>query len=443
MRGSAPGRPTALGTLRHQIVIVTMCATALAMVVLTIVLHQILASASSRDVDRVLEDRAEAVVGATTSVTAAGPLEVPGSVLDEGVVVYDASGAPVAGVVPPTLAEPFASLGRATGHEYRDVDEEVRLLATPFRTPGGAPGVVVVTERLAPYESAEHYALLASLATGLAATLAAGLVVAWGTRRALDPVASMTASAADWSEHDLSRRFDLGEPTNELTTLASVLDGLLDRVATAIGSEQRLTAELAHELRTPLTAVHGTAELLRRRPDLPGEAQADLDQMLADTRRMSEAIATMLELSRSPETIRGSGTCDPRAVIEEVLRATSAHAHVEMEVEGGRWALAVPHHLAVRALSPVLANAIRFATTRIRLRAAPAGGGQVEFLVEDDGPGVVGGERIFEPGVTDGAGSGSGLGLPLARRVARSAGGDVVLDRVQGPTRFVVRLPRA
>lgn len=71
----------------------------------------------------------------------------------------------------------------------------------------------------------------------------------------------MAERAADWSEHDLSHRFGLGPPTNELAALGETLDHLLDRVAMAIRSEQRLTSELAHELRTPLTAIQGSADL--------------------------------------------------------------------------------------------------------------------------------------------------------------------------------------
>ena len=71
----------------------------------------------------------------------------------------------------------------------------------------------------------------------------------------------MAQRASEWSEHDLSHRFSLGPPTNELESLGSTLDQLLDRVTSAILSEQRLTAELAHELRTPLTNIQGSAGL--------------------------------------------------------------------------------------------------------------------------------------------------------------------------------------
>jgi signal transduction histidine kinase len=97
----------------------------------------------------------------------------------------------------------------------------------------------------------------------------------------------------------------------------------------------------------------------------------------------------------------------------------------------------------------VVENACRFARSDVLLSATRKGT-EVHFVVQDDGPGVTSDERerIFEPGVRGsaagndgGASRGAGLGLPLARRLARAASGDVeVLDGERG-ARFVVRLP--
>ena len=109
-----------------------------------------------------------------------------------------------------------------------------------------------------------------------------------------------------------------------------------------------------------------------------------------------------------------------------------------MRVEVDEHRLGIPHDLALRAVVPVLENAVAHATSAVTLRAGAAHGGQVALVVDDDGAGAADGRDIFEPGVSSG---GTGLGLALARRVARTAGGDVVLVRGEGPTRFEVRLP--
>jgi signal transduction histidine kinase len=93
-------------------------------------------------------------------------------------------------------------------------------------------------------------------------------------------------------------------------------------------------------------------------------------------------------------------------------------------------------------LQPVLENACRYGRERARLRIV-RDGSRVLFLVDDDGPGVPDEERetIFEPGVRGSAAvdGGAGLGLALARRLARAASGDVTTDG----ERFVVSLPAA
>jgi signal transduction histidine kinase len=101
----------------------------------------------------------------------------------------------------------------------------------------------------------------------------------------------------------------------------------------------------------------------------------------------------------------------------------------------------VPPEVASQALAPVVANALRYARSRVQVSARTVGD-VVEIVVEDDGPGVEPGadDQIFEPGRRGPESPGAGLGLPLARRVARLAGGDVRLDAVR-PARFVVTLP--
>ena len=89
--------------------------------------------------------------------------------------------------------------------------------------------------------------------------------------RALAPVREMTASAADWSEHDLAQRFGATPRPDELGELAKTFDALLDRVAASLRHEQRLSAELSHELRTPLARIMAEVELLQRRERPPEE----------------------------------------------------------------------------------------------------------------------------------------------------------------------------
>ena len=105
--------------------------------------------------------------------------------------------------------------------------------------------------------------------------------------------------------------------------------------------------------------------------------------------------------------------------------------------------VAVPLDLATRALAPLIDNALRHSVRRVTLRAVSRGD-LVELLVSDDGPDFAPAEPedLFAPGYRHPASPGAGLGLPLARRLARAAGGQVDLRHTR-PTTFVLTLPRA
>ena len=428
-------------SFRGQIVVVTAGITAVAMLLLTLVVQLVLARITTSDVGRVLQDRADAVISSART-GADGGLVVPDAQLDAGIAVYDDRGTLVAGVAPDSLRDRYADLGAVTSATSRTYAGHGRVLADPFTTADGSSGVVVVTERLEPYEEAERLALIVTLLTGLLTTVAAAAVAAWATRRALAPVAVMAETATEWSEHDLSRRFDLGAPVNELTALAGTLDQLLEKVASAIRSEQQLTSELAHELRTPLTTIRGMADLILLRDALPLEARRDLEDIAAAGQRMSVTITALLDLARNEAQLVSGSHCSLREVLHDVAAHVDA-GPVELAVDVDDLRLGVPHDLAVRAVSPVVENALRFASNRVVVGAAGAGSA-VEIVVDDDGPGIaqVDPQRMLEPGVTSSAGSGAGLGLAIARRIARTLGGEVTIAPRPGVTRFVVRLPR-
>ncbi|MFC5727862.1 MULTISPECIES: sensor histidine kinase [Nocardioides] len=429
-----------LGSFRSQIIVLTACVTAFAMALLTLVLQLLLADLTRRNVDALLEDRADAVASSAVATSTGDRLVVPDADLDAGVVVYDDQGRQVTGTATRGLQREYDALGTTDRREYRDIDDEIRLIAEPFATDSGSRGVVVVSERLAPYEQAERYALIVSLVTGLLATGAAAAIAAWVTTRALRPVGVLATTAAEWSEHDLARRFDLGPPTNEITSLAATLDTLLDKVSMAISSEQRLTSELAHELRTPLTAVQGTADLVLMREELPVSAREDLEEISVAARRMAATIETLLELARSDVTLLAAASCSLVEVVDEVVCSLSAgRGSFAVDIDDDR--VGAPRDLVLRAVAPVVENAARFARATVTVTSSTADGHGVRLLIADDGPGIPEGlDDIFEPGTT--SGSGAGLGLAIARRVARSVGGELELTS-RNPTVFTVRLPSA
>jgi signal transduction histidine kinase len=436
-------------TIRRRIVVPTAIFTALGMLLLTGLVQLILAHVVSKDVDNVLSDRADALLRAITSQRgSADPTNAP-ELADRYVWTFDSSGRLLNGSPIPKVAAGDVREVSTTPVRRAVGGDEFRVLAVPVPQPArpGAPAVVVVGESLSPYETTEVYALVASLAVGALVVGGVTAIAAWTVRRSLEPVATMASRAADWSEHDLSRRFDLGPPRDEITALGQVLDQLLERVSRVILAEQRLTSELAHELRTPLTAIRAEAELLRGQYS-PGSAErASLDGIVHAVRDMATTITTLMTAARTAASAAASVSTE--RVISSAIAAMPAGSPIKLVgTDGADLLIAAPEAVAVRAMTPVLENALRYKRAEVAV-SVRASGANVEIVIADDGPGLgeIDPEQVFAPGVQGPGSPGAGLGLALARRLARGVGGDLSLgDRAEqdsaGAT-FVLTLPRS
>ncbi len=331
------------------------------------------------------------------------------------------------------------ALGRAG--DRRDVEplDDVRLRVVPVAARGAdePTGAVVVALPVGSVERLRKEVLLGSVVFAAFVLLAGALAMRGAVDGALRPVARMTEDAESWGAHDLDGRFALGPPRDELTGLAATLDGLLARIAASRRHEQRFASEVAHELRTPLAGIRGRAELALTAsgPEAPGEHEAALRAVVAGAARLDATVDTLLAIARR-ELDPTEGTVDVAALAREV-------PDVEVSVEDALPAAEGDPDVVRRALAPLVANARRYAARTVRLELS-ADGGRVRITVRDDGPGLDPelGERAFAAGVrgADAPGDGAGLGLPLARRLAQSCGGDVVLGTGPGGC-FVLELP--
>ncbi len=424
-------------SLRGRVTLGTVAVLGVGLAVLSLALNLLLVNRLSADASAVLANRAEAQIA--TLDTSGGALrmrDVAGdAALDESAWVFDARGraierSPAQGRV----ASAVAALSRVTRPTERAPTEHVRLLGRPV---DGA-GVVVVGVSMDPYRHTERLAIAGTVVLDVFVLLAGALLARRAVGAALAPVAGMTASAAEWSEHDLHRRFALGEPVDELTALAATLDGLLARIDAALRHEQRFSAEMAHELRTPLAGVRGEVELALR----SGRVDASvLEAVLAGTDRMAAVIDTLLAAARS-DAVRGSADAVAVARAVSALVRPEAEAHgraVVVRAQSEPLTVGAGEDVLAGVLHPLLENAVRHAAHGVEVRLTREDG-RVVIAVRDDGEGIASGdaERIFEPGVS--AAGGAGLGLPLARRLARSAGGDVVAIAQRGG-RVELRLP--
>jgi two-component system OmpR family sensor kinase len=407
--------------LRSRLVAMSTLTALLAVGILVVGLQVLMAHLSDTESLGVLRARAD-VAASSVRGTAADPqvLDRRADALDQNVWVFDIRGHQIDGApVTAALLDDLDGLKDARKVESLVIAGDYRLLARPVSVDGHRIAVVVAGLALAPYEHSEQRGLWLSLGLGLLAVLAAGSGAWVAGRSALRPVREMALRADDWREHDLDGRFALGPPYDEITALGATLDRMLDRISQAILAERRLTDEVAHELRTPLAVIRSEAELALLDRNSTSES---LQSIIASADRMNESISTMLTAARGRSAARGD------CAVTEVFAALGASHPREARLridESDDPRLAVPLGIVTAALGPVVDNALRHAATEVRITIERQAG-TVRFVIADDGPGVAQAERdeIFRPGVS-GSG-GAGLGLALARRLARGAGGELV-----------------
>ncbi|MBB6419684.1 sensor histidine kinase KdpD [Streptomyces sp. AK010] len=395
---------------RRSVVALTVLIATVVVAILVVVSHVLLSRVTDADAHDLARTRAEAVAANVTAKGGRVVLTENGSeALDEVAWVY-ADGRLIDGNVPASVVGRVEELVDAGRSQTVTVGDS---LLYARRVPvDDHHGMVVVRVDLTPYETSEQRSLTLSLILGGLTIVLAGGVAHVVVRRALRVVHEMAALADEWGHHEPGRRFDLGVPRDEFGELGQTLDRLLERVDNALADERRLTDEIAHELRTPLTVLRGEAQLAQLSSEpVPPEA------VLSEVDRLDAAITTILRAARAR---KDEGTrCDLRSAARQAIGPRAVEVDVPAKTE-----VAVAPDVVVSLLSPLLENGLRHARTRVWITARIQGAAVVVDVL-DDGPGFdpADVERVFEAGVT--GGDGFGLGLPVVRRVAASAGVEV------------------
>jgi signal transduction histidine kinase len=440
--------------LRGRLLLSVLAGIGVVLAALVLAFNLVLADRLDSEADSVVQARASAEVS-SLQVTG-GRIALP-EAPDEGnpeAQVWVFQGGRALEQPRPSPNDPAATALAARAPATADVAlTDARLYALLVAQAGRRVGAVVAGISLAPYQQTRRTALIASLIFALVVLAAVALSARWLIDRALRPVASMTRQAADWSEHDLDRRFALGPARDELTQLASTLDGLLERLAASLRHEQRLSAEISHELRTPLASIVAEAQYALRHGRQTDESRATLEHILQSGRQLGRTLDTLMAAARAQLDPRRA-TSDARACAQAAIAAIDREA-LEANVRAPRRPVkaAVEPQLLERILAPLIDNAARHARHWIQIMIELEGE-DVRFTVRNDGPGVADENReaIFEPGLrSDTTGTvvsapispGVGLGLALCRRLARTAGGEVYAQPSDAGARFVVLLPAA
>ena len=276
--------------------------------------------------------------------------------------------------------------------------------------------------------------------------LGAGLIAWVLASRALRPVRSITEQAATISGGSLGNRVPVPDTGDEIATLATTVNHMLDRLERDDQRRRRFVSDASHELRSPVAVLRNEAEVALR-PDAEISVADLATGVLAESTRMGTMIDDLLALARYDEGLAAPVTdvdLDD-IVLAEATRSRNVAIDTS-EVSAGR-VRGRPDELA-RMVTHLFDNAARHAASRCRvgLRATPD---SVVLTVDDDGPGIPADQRevVFERFARlDDARSrdrgGAGLGLAVVAGIADRSGGDVTIDDSElGGARFVVTFP--
>ncbi|GBD42727.1 Osmolarity sensor protein EnvZ [bacterium HR40] len=277
--------------------------------------------------------------------------------------------------------------------------------------------------------------LVAFALTALLLSLAA----IWAVRRLTRPLSALAEAAEAFG-----RGLD-GPPlprTGPLEIRRSVeaFAVMRERLRRFVDDRTRMLAAIGHDLRTPLTSLRLRAEFVEDE-----ETRQKIVETLDEMQRMVEAALTFLREEAANEPVR---EVDLRALAESVVGDFADLGGDVTLADSPPVVLRCRPDAVRRALRNLVENALRYGQ-RGRL-AVEATAEEVRIAVDDDGPGIPPEmlERVFEPFVRVEASrsretGGFGLGLAIARTIARSHGGDVRLsNRPEGGLRAELILPR-
>ncbi|MBA4000201.1 MAG: two-component sensor histidine kinase [Brevundimonas sp.] len=356
---------------------------------------------------------------------------------------------------PPVVPAP------ASADAHAEVRTAVRVIrqgeaGAPIRIERGGAGFTLLAEHLtfAPFTAAlqledGRWAVVAPprgllspwqarILMGLLITLALLAPLVWIMARRLTRPIRLFAEAAQRLGADPEAEPLTPSGPREVRTAMAAFNDMQDRIRRHVAERTQTIAAIAHDLRTPLTRLRFRAEQAET---------AVRDRMAADIEEMDALIAQALAYARGEEGGQPRSRVNLTRLVRETVRDfAETGAQVTMTRRKSVAVMGNPAALR-RAVANLIDNAVKFAgTARVRMEARDD---VVYVLIEDDGSGVAPEqvEALFEPFIRGERSrnrqtGGAGLGLAVARQIARAHGGEVTLEnRPDGGLTATLTLP--
>jgi two-component system, OmpR family, sensor kinase len=375
------------------------------------------------------------------------------------VAILDAAGRPITGHWRGFHRVNTPALGAGAVLTTTVVQDAVpwRVRMQRDESPDGAAIILVAASEAPIAREQRVLARTLLIAMPIAMLLSAGICW-WAASRALSPLTRMSEDAERITLQSLDSGLATVHRDDEIGQLGRSFNRLLGRVAAAVDSQRQFMADASHELRTPVSAAKTAVDVMLARPHRSEEEYRDaLEIVQAQTQRLGRMVEDMFVLARADAAgyrLRAIDCFADELLAEcaEAARPLAAAKGVTLDVDlqpGIR--LRADEALIGQLALNLMDNAIKHTPPggRVRLELRDAAG-SARIAVVDSGAGIplADRERIFERFVRlDEAREnlgGAGLGLPIARWIAESHGGSLMLESSGSHgSVFVVQLPIA
>jgi signal transduction histidine kinase len=306
--------------------------------------------------------------------------------------------------------------------------------------------------------------LVGAVMWGMLAGLPIALTFAFLGGRALAstavaPIEQMSAAMAHITAERLSERVPVPTANDEIQRHAKVLNSTLDRLESSYQQALRFSADASHELKTPLTVIRLSVEAILESPNLGEQERIAISSVLEQTRRLTNITASLLLLARADAGRLNLALT--QLDLSGLVEACAEDSRIVAEANGITVECNVPERAPAaidptrfsQVVSNLLDNAVKYnhpgGTVRVTLQEeATAHGSDWRLTVGNTGPTIPeeNQARLFERffrANPEGDRTGCGLGLGIARELARAHGGDITLvSSRDGWTEFAVFLPK-
>lgn len=431
-------------TVRVRLTLLTALFAAITLVVAAVLAFIAVYQSSGRSADVATTARARQVAAVLESKGLAGldeSLLTPGRYIHI-LQVVDGSGRVVfAGEQDPhtPLSLGFApgETDRLSGLRAEPEGPVYRTTLIGVRTPqDGSFTVEVGADEAYIYGNFRTLVVLSAIAIPFVVLGAAALTYLLVTR-ALKPVDDIRRQVDHISGGDLNQRVPVPDTGDEIATLATTMNAMLDRIDAARTRQMRFVNDASHELNSPLTTLVGLLDLSR-------EKWQSIDPKTVDTVMMPEAlrlqsmVADLLLLAKADE--KGVPLAVTDVDVDDIVGAEVARLEAlgDVEVSANIVAARVrgDQGKLARAVRNITDNAVRHSRGRIDFTMSISDDGtEVSVMVSDNGEGIADCDktRVLERFVRldnarDRARGGSGLGLSIVDEIIRAHGGSVVVE---------------